>query len=239
MDLLGWMQQKAAKLLGNKVGGEQCVAAREGHRVGAALILGDRSYGVTIQRMMDRLNTWEKMKISALLVWEVLTCNVLKVQDYLRRSEDEPHFVRDEMEELARSLPRVAEVLIAERDEYIAQTILEVARAGFVTTPSAFAPFLYELTSLGGDDGSAHAQQTRRPVLPHKRRIVAVLGAAHIPGVTRWLQQGGVSAARVSNISASSQHACTWPGEGMLQVVNATTLYGPVKEIGDTCREPL
>jgi hypothetical protein len=62
---------------------------------------------------------------------------------------------------------------------------------------------------------------------------VAVLGAAHLPGVTRWLQQGGVSAARVRNISISSQHECTWPGEGMLHVVNGTALYSPHAQIND------
>jgi pheromone shutdown protein TraB len=175
---------------------------------------------------MDRLSTWEKVKISSLIVWEVLTCNVLKVQDYLRRSEDEPHFVRDEMEELARTLPRVADVVIAERDEYIAQTILEVARAGYITASSAVSPSTYTSAHSGSGERSVPVKQTTWPDAPRKRRIVAVLGAAHIPGVTRWLQQGGVSAERVRNISTSSQHACTWPGEGMLQVVNTTALYG-------------
>lgn len=56
---------------------------------------------------------------------------------------------------------------------------------------------------------------------PERRgRVLAVLGAGHLSGVQRWLAVGGVSDARLQEISSSSRHNSTWPGRGVLQVVN-------------------
>jgi threonine dehydratase len=52
------MQTKAAALLGNKLGGELIAAAKEAHLLGSTVILGDRLYGVTIQRAFDKINTF-------------------------------------------------------------------------------------------------------------------------------------------------------------------------------------
>ena len=64
---------KAAKLMGNKLGGELVVAAQEAHRLGSTLVLGDRLFGVTIQRAFDRLSLLEKSKLCIMMIWEVLT----------------------------------------------------------------------------------------------------------------------------------------------------------------------
>ena len=43
-EVLGWMQVKAAKVMGNKLGGELAMAAHTGAEQGAMIILGDRAY---------------------------------------------------------------------------------------------------------------------------------------------------------------------------------------------------
>lgn len=53
-----------------------------------------------------------------------------------------------------------------------------------------------------------------------KGRIVAVLGAGHIDGVKRWLSTGGVTEARLKEISSSSKQVPTWPGKGVFYVVD-------------------
>ena len=211
MDLLCWLQQKVGKLVGSKVGGEQYAASKSGHSIGASIILGDRSYSITVQRMMERLSKWEKCKIAVMLVWEVLTCSARRVSEYLKNSEADSSFVKDELEQLSKYFPSLADVLINERDEYLAQTISQVAQQGFLSGPTVIP-----------------GVQTDGSPFPHKRRssIVAVLGAAHLPGVEARLRQGCVSPERIREISRSSkQQVSSWPGEGMLHAVNTTSLY--------------
>ena len=151
--------------------------------------------------MMDKLTLLEKMKISFILIWETLTITVLKLRDYLQKSETDSTFIEDEIEQFTKYLPNVADVLISERDEYIAQTIHEVAERGFGPTPPPGANIL------------------------HRGAIVAVIGAAHLSGVARCLRQGKVSPGRIREIASSSAVDSTWPGEGLLHVVNTTALY--------------
>lgn len=103
-----------------------------------------------------------------------------------------------EIEKFGRYLPSVAEVIISERDEYLAQTILETARIGFA---------------------SPHYSPSKRG------RIVAVVGAGHLPGIQRCIQADGVSKDRLAEISSSSKHNSTWPGEGYLNIVDGKVLY--------------
>jgi hypothetical protein len=61
MNLLSWLQTTAGHLLDSPVGGEQNAAAHAAKKVGAAVVLGDRDIEVTVQRIMDRLKSWQKL----------------------------------------------------------------------------------------------------------------------------------------------------------------------------------
>lgn len=199
MGLLTWMQLKAAKLVGNKLGGELAMAAKEGARQGAVLVLGDRQYGVTIQRLFDRLSWTEKLKIGSVLIWEVLTMSFLKIKEYIRLTESSESFVNDELIKFSKLFPTFADVIINERDEYLCQTLCEIARVGF-------------------RPGQCQPQQ--------RGCIVAVVGAGHLPGIQRWMAAGGIAADRIMDISKSSKHlTSTWPGAGILQIVNPKTMF--------------
>lgn len=202
MGLLSWMQTKAAKGLNSQLGGELAAATKEGVRHGATIVLGDRLYAVTIQRIFDRLGVFEKVKMGCIMVWEALTMSLGRLREYVRRSESEEDFVQREIAKFGRYLPSVAEVVIHERDEYLAQSAIETARVG------------YRYGRFG----------------QHRRgRIVVVIGAGHLQGVQKWLDAGGVSAQRLNEISSSSKHPPTWPGSGMLSIVNGTALYPHVR----------
>jgi pheromone shutdown protein TraB len=85
---------------------------------------------------------------------------------------------------------KIADILINERDEYLAQSILESLSAASV--------------SFAGRQG----------------RLVAILGLAHLPGVQRVLQTGGVSAERLAVISSSSKHPVpNWPEGGGVRLL--------------------
>lgn len=94
MGLLCWMQLKAAKVVGSKLGGELVVAAKVGVYQGATVILGDRLYGVTIQRVFDKLKLYEKLKMAFVLLWEIMTMSFFKLKDYIKKSENEEGFIQ-------------------------------------------------------------------------------------------------------------------------------------------------
>jgi len=101
MGVLTWIQCRAAAFMGNNLGGELAVAAKEAHSVGATVVLGDRLYGVTVQRAFDRLSRFERVKMVTILTWEVLTMSFFKLSDYIKKSEQDEDFIRREIERCA------------------------------------------------------------------------------------------------------------------------------------------
>jgi len=99
-------------------------------------------------------------------------------------------------------MPVFANVVISERDEYLAQTICEIAQIGFGQLPPPGTHFY------------------------RKGKVVAVVGAGHLCGIEKCLLSGGSSLDRMMDISSSSRHNSTWPGRGMLHVIDPTQLYG-------------
>jgi hypothetical protein len=69
MGLLSWMQSKAARGMDSKLGGELAAAAHEAAKLKSVIILGDRAYAVTIQRVFDKLGFFEKFKMAGILIW--------------------------------------------------------------------------------------------------------------------------------------------------------------------------
>ena len=91
-------------------------------------------------------------------------------------------------------MPALSNIIISERDEYIAQTLCEIA--------------------------SIASTVDRK-----NRIIVAVVGAGHLPGIKKWLLCNGTTDTRIAEISSSSRHSSTWPGNNVLQIVNTNELY--------------
>lgn len=205
MGLLSWMQLKAAKIMGSRLGGELAMAAREGASMRSVVVLGDRLYGVTIQRIFDKLGLVEKLKMVMLLFWEVVTMSMFRLKEYVHKTETDDGFIHDEIARFRKYLPTFANVIVTERDEYLAQTLLEIA------------------SSMGSRHNQAAVAVAGTAAVP-RGRIVAVVGAAHLAGVQRCLASGGCSEAHIAEISSSSKHKPTWAGRGMLQIVNTQSL---------------
>jgi pheromone shutdown protein TraB len=197
MGLLVWMQLKAAKVMGSKLGAELTIAASEAIRLNSKIILGDRLYSVTIQRIFDKLSFVEKIKLVFIMMYEVLTLSFFKIKDYIYQSENNESFIKDEIKRFTKHLPSLANVIIYERDEYLSQSICELAKVGFGRIPDDILN-----QKFSGKKG----------------RIVVVVGAGHLNGIQKYLQQGGVGIERIQEISASTKHNFTWPGSGVLSV---------------------
>lgn len=133
MGLLCWMQSKAARLTQSNLGAEQQAAAETALQCGAQVILGDRNYEVTMQRVFDRLNLWNKLQMCVIVVLEALTMNLQKLTSYIHRTENEVGFAEKEIQQFMKHLPRIAEVIITERDIYLSQSIRDAASRSNIT----------------------------------------------------------------------------------------------------------
>jgi pheromone shutdown protein TraB len=191
MGLLTWMQLKAAKALGSTLGEEQILAAKIGDELGSDVILGDRLYSVTIQRIFDTVKFFEKIKFAIVFIWEILTMNLNKLKDYIKLSENQDGFIQDEITRFRKHLPKLATVLIDERDEFLAQTISDAVK-------------------------DISNSELRKPPTQKRARVMAVVGAGHLAGMQRCLAAGGASDERLIEISCSSKHPYPgmWIGRG-------------------------
>lgn len=146
--LLASHQRRMGAEQGIEPGAEMVAAMEAAHAQNVEVALADRDITITLRRAWALMGFREKIRLS----WEFLKAT-------LGLGGDEPPVDVDEMlhedvltammEELARMAPSVAQVLIVERDAYLAKRIDE-ARA--------------------------------------KGTVVAVVGAGHVKGITRYLQ---------------------------------------------------
>lgn len=122
--LLANFQRKIGQELGVKAGQEMVVAAEIAVEHGIAVELIDRDVQITLRRAMQRMGLLEKLRFAYSLIMgffgdggDDLTkegIEALKKKDVMSQL----------MEELAKELPSVKQVLVDERDAYIAQKIL-------------------------------------------------------------------------------------------------------------------
>jgi pheromone shutdown protein TraB len=126
----------------------------------------DRDVQITLKRAWARSNLWNKSKLLASLVGSSFS------NEKLSESEIEQLKDKNELEqmmnELADYLPSVKEVLIDERDRFLAAKIYETVLALPAGTQAA----------AGTEDGNQPA-----PAGP----VLAVVGAGHLDGIVEWL----------------------------------------------------
>lgn len=139
--ILGSYQKRIAKGLDTIAGREMLEGINSAKETGAQLVLADRSIKTTFTRIWRKLNLWDKGKL---------------LFDLLLSSDDDKDLSNEDVSELLKmdvlasvtaqaraQFPKIADILISERDQYIAHKIKE-------------AP---------------------------GRKVVAILGGAHVPGV--------------------------------------------------------
>jgi len=126
---LAMIQRSLGEQLGVEPGAEMLEAIRAAQDVGAKVALVDRKIAITLRRAWSRMSLREKFRIFKELLYgflgateeEEIDVEALKRQDV----------VTEMMEELGRLAPRAKEVLVDERDAYIAARIRELAQQGY------------------------------------------------------------------------------------------------------------
>ncbi len=151
---LASFQRKIGQALDIKPGEEMKKAIDTAAAEGIPFTFADREIQITLKRAWAKSGFWGKNKLLASLLGAVFTKEKISsadVENMKKRSE-----LDGMMNELADYLPSVKEVLIDERDRYLASSIYNAAG----------------------------------------KKIVAVVGAGHVPGITGWMEKldSGVSA---------------------------------------------
>ncbi len=120
---LGSYQKKMALKLGNPVGGEMLQGIESAKETGAALVLADRSLQTTFLRIWRKLNLWDKSKLVGSLLFSSDDDSEITSDDLQKMLEED--MLEAAMAGLKKDFPKVGEVLISERDQYLATKIKE------------------------------------------------------------------------------------------------------------------
>ncbi|MDI6820036.1 MAG: TraB/GumN family protein [Candidatus Hodarchaeaceae archaeon] len=121
-NLLYLLQNRFARQTGTPAGEEMLAAIECAKRVGARVELIDRDIGITLERLMGRTGMMEKMKFLAEILLGFLPFGPRVKLDKLTEDEVLSHLLSS----LKRASPAAYEVLIEERNEYMAARIAEL-----------------------------------------------------------------------------------------------------------------
>lgn len=126
--LLAYMQKKIGDDMGVKPGAEMLSAIEEAESTGAKVALIDRDIQVTLQRFWGKMKFLEKIKMIGSLLGGLIGIGKGTEIDIDEITEQD--VVTALVSELRGFAPTAAEVLIDERDAYLAGNILKVAAGG-------------------------------------------------------------------------------------------------------------
>lgn len=147
--ILSSYQRKIAESFDTQVGKEMTQAIASAKTAGAKLVLADRSIQITFSRIWRKHSLREKLKLLYMILFNSLDDE--KITEAEMEKLKQSDVLEAALSEISTAFPTVAEVLIDERNKYLANKI----------------------------------KNAKGP------KIVAVLGAAHVPGISKeiFLQQ--------------------------------------------------
>lgn len=152
-------QKRMGLHTGVKPGAELAAAAQTAEERGMEVELVDRNIRTTLLRVWRKTGFWNKMKVMASLFGSLFEKQELDEKELAKlRESDTLSSMLDEMGEL---LPSVKQILVDERDTYMA----------------------YHIRNAPGE------------------KVLAVIGAAHLPGITKLLQGEEIAPDTISEIS--------------------------------------
>ena len=166
--MLTTMQKDFADSLGVELGGEFRVAYNywEKRRTATTvhLILGDRPVFLTLTRAWESLGIWGKAKLLiALFISTLQKPNPDELREWMKSilADETGDLLSKSIEDLKKHFPTLEEVIIRERDAYMACKLYQTCRQLLVA-----------------------------PNAPLTQRLVAIVGAGHVPGMVHWLTVG-------------------------------------------------
>ena len=122
---LSSFQKRMGAETGIKPGEEILTAASLAKEKNIPLALCDRDIQSTFKRAWAKSSLWNKAKLLAVLISAVFSKEKLTEEDLEKLKKND--VLQNMLEEMAKELPTVKEVLIDERDQYLARSIFETS----------------------------------------------------------------------------------------------------------------
>jgi len=137
--LLASFQKRIAQKLGVKPGEEMTRAIEAAKAIGAAIYPADRDIRITLSRTWRLMGFWSKMKLLFQLLLSLGNIEDIKAQDIERMKQED--VLQTLLSDIERSHPMLRDILIDERDRYLAfrirtapgSKIVAVVGAGHLT----------------------------------------------------------------------------------------------------------
>jgi pheromone shutdown-related protein TraB len=119
--MLAYFQKKIGKKFGINPGEEMIRAIKTAEGIGADVHLADRDIRITLSRIWYLMGFWTKLKLLFQFIASAGDVDTIKEEDIEKMKKDD---VLDTLlSEIGESLPEVRQILIDERDQYLAQKI--------------------------------------------------------------------------------------------------------------------
>jgi pheromone shutdown-related protein TraB len=217
--VLASFQKRLGLDLGIRPGEEMLAAVKVSERLGIPYSFCDREIQITLKRAWAKTGFWGKNKMLAAMLSSVFTNEKLKPQEIeeLKRK----NALQSMMEELAGFLPAVKEVLIDERDRYLAANVHKTSGKKTVAVVGAghVPGMVEELKRLQEGDASPDVEDLN--IIPSKGIVsrslpwllpVAIIGAivagfflrgseVTLNNILKWIVVNGTLAALGSVIA--------------------------------------
>jgi pheromone shutdown-related protein TraB len=142
--LMASLQKRIAQKLDVKPGAEMIAAIETAEKVGAQVHLADRDIRITLSRIWRVMSFWNKLKILFQVILSAGEIDEISEKDIEKMKQED--MLETLLADVKKSLPALRDILIDERDRYLAHKIK--------TAPG--------------------------------KRIVAVVGAGHVPGIKKY-----------------------------------------------------
>ena len=171
---LSGFQKRMGAGIGAKPGEEMLAAVKAAEEAGIPWSCCDRDLQVTLKRAWARSNFWNKSKLLASLISSAFS------NEKLSESEIEQLKDKNELEqmmnELADYLPSVKEVLIDERDRYLASKIFEAKEASIVAVVGAGHMAGIEQWLKKLEEGNVSSDVTEIDLVPPPSKLAKAAG---------------------------------------------------------------
>ena len=120
---LSYMQKRIGEDVGVKPGSEMMAAIEAAEKVGARVVLIDRDIQITLKRGLNQMSLWEKIKFASGLVGSIFSRGEV-VEDIEKIKEKDT--LSEVMEYFQQMSPKAFDVLVTERDAYMARMLLDI-----------------------------------------------------------------------------------------------------------------
>ena len=119
--LLSNYQKKLAENLGSNSGQEMVEGMKAAEERDIPLVLADRSIQTTFSRIWRTLSFWDKIKLLSVIISSVFEDEEVSEEDLLALQQEDA--LNAALQEVTKEFPKLAHVLVHERDQYLAYKV--------------------------------------------------------------------------------------------------------------------